>query len=765
MPLGGLWTYRVGITPDGRRAVGCGYGSVMKTWDYASGRVLGTVRVGNDPNTVRITECAILPDGKRAVYIYEGARMRIVNAENGEKIHEFDDQGGILSVNPSRDGSLLVSAGKRLVLWQPDKREPLRILAMKADGIRDVALTPDNKHVLTVDGSSVIMVRDAQSGNVTRELRASTGQLTRIATAPDGKRVIAASQDGSARLFDFDSGHSMALVSSGSQWLIFDDQGYFDASQQGGELVALVHAGRPFRIDQLAMRFNHPGRMLAQMGLGRGGVHEHFTAQYRRRLRRMNVSESSLETAFAGAPQAEILSLESANDGRGARLSFELKAASSGLVGYQVYANDVPLFGLGGRKLEGVAGGVFRGEEQIALVPGVNRIELSALGGDGVQSFRVLRKLQSVAAQPRDLYVLAFGVSHYANPAYDLGFAHKDALDLVEVAGSMKGKLFGKVHAHAFVDEQVTVAKLREAKQLLKEARPNDVVVVFVAGHGMYSRDEDARYFYLTHEADPQRLVQTAAPFELVEDLVQEIAPRQKLLLIDTCTSGERDEAEAAAAAPSGASARARAIRGLVLARAGKPAPREFLLDRDRFIYNDLLRRSGAIVISSSRGSELSFEDESIQNGYFTEEILRALTSGVADRNRDGAVSPSELSQHVQGAVAKATSGAQHPVVDHNNPTVEFAFPVVSAAAGVTTRTMTALPARAPRQRGLELTQASPAPCVTVPTTPKPPGCGCRAAGGGSNSLAGTAIALLGWLLRRRLGLRRAQPRDALRAA
>ena len=734
MRLGTLWTYVVGITPDAKRAVGCGYGSVMKVWDYASGRTISTVKVGDD-NSAQLSGCAITPDGKRALYVFQGEKARLIDADSGAQIHEYDKFGGITRLRVSRDGQLMLSIGQRLGLWRVNERSPLRTLDQQAKGLKDAALTPDNQLVVSVDGSSVVTVRDANTGVVTRQLHASSGQLTRITAAPDGRRLLAASQDGTARLFDLASGRSLALVSSGREWLMFDDEGYFDASQRGGELVALVHKGRPFRIDQLAMRFNDPGRMLAKMGLGAGGVHEQFSAWYRRRLRRLNVSEQSVESAFAGAPEAEILQLEATPDGQTARIAFELRAGGSGLSGYQLYVNDVPLFGLAGHPLQGPANGVVRGEERIALTPGVNRVELSALGGDGIQSFRVLRKVQSAAAPPRDLYVLAFGVSHYANSAYNLGYAHKDALDLVDVAKTMAGpgKGFRAVHAQAFIDEQVTVAQLRNAKQQLANARPNDVVLVFVAGHGMYSRDADARYFYLTHEVDLKRLKETAAPFELVEDLVQEIAPRQKLLLIDTCTSGERDddddEASSSALAPR---AKSRGIRALVLARPGASAParRRYLLERDRFIYNDLLRRSGAIVLSSSRGTESSFEDESIQNGYFTEQILRAFTGDVADRNHDGLVSPPELSSYVQSAVSAATNGAQHPTVDHNNTVVDFGFPVMRSAAPIAARAVASLAPRPPQERGLELADAAASsPTSCVPSTPPPHACGCRAAG------------------------------------
>ncbi|MBI5526210.1 MAG: hypothetical protein HY897_07730 [Deltaproteobacteria bacterium] len=46
-----------------------------------------------------------------------------------------------------------------------------------------------------------------------------------------------------------------------------------------------------------------------------------------------------------------------------------------------------------------------------------------------------------------------------------------------------------------------------------------------------------------------------------------------------------------------------------------KPAPRKFPFDRERYFYNDSSRRTGAIVFSSSRGSEVSFERDDLQNG------------------------------------------------------------------------------------------------------------------------------------------------------
>src|SRR5881296_3763418 len=61
--------------------------------------------------------------------------------------------------------------------------------------------------------------------------------------------------------------------------------------------------------------------------------------------------------------------------------------------------------------------------------------------------------------------------------------------------------------------------------------------------------------------------------------------------------------------------------------RASRPR-RVFLYDRDRYIYNDLTRRTGALVFSAAHAGELSFESPKIQNGVFTWEIVDALVSG-----------------------------------------------------------------------------------------------------------------------------------------
>jgi uncharacterized caspase-like protein len=101
------------------------------------------------------------------------------------------------------------------------------------------------------------------------------------------------------------------------------------------------------------------------------------------------------------------------------------------------------------------------------------------------------------------------------------------------------------------------------------------------------------------------------------------------------------------------------------------------LYDKHRYIYNDLSRRSGAIVYSSSKGGEFSYESDKIRNGFFTKEIIEAIKSGAADQNKDGIITTDELRDYVSSAVAKDTEGLQNPTVDRDNIYQKFGFRVV----------------------------------------------------------------------------------------
>jgi len=595
-------------------------------------------------------------------------------------------------------------------------------------------------------GSVTIEVFHVATGTLAHFFRGDPQWISSLSFAGDGKYLLAAGQGGTTKIYRLDKPASVTLITSADEWLVYDDEGYFDASRKGGTLVAATDGLRVHRIDQLAVRNNRPDLLLERMGLGDPDTIAHFRARYRKRLEKLGISDDSAVPTFRTTPEVTIDHVEV--EGSAATLKFQAKARGADLLRYNVFVNDVPLFGTLGKTTSGTKQ---QWEERIVLGAGKNKIEVSAMDTRGGESLRAVRVVERNEVSKGDLYYLGFGVSKYKNPKYNLGYPHKDVSDLGDVLLAGAGKTFGQVHVRTYVNEKATVENIRKAKDFLKDTKEDDTVVLFIAGHGLHGRDAAADYYFATHEVDPQRLGETAARFDLVEDLLQGIKSRKKLLLMDTCESGERDKDDAPTAGipETNRSLLARSARQLELDVAYASGPRETAgskrkyFDRERYIYNDLTRRTGAIVISSSRGSEFSYELPEIANGVFTEEILLALTTDRADHNHDGTISTDELRRHLTAEVPKRTQDQQHPTVDRDNLDVHFGFPVVPAAANIVERQTVPSTEVVPAEK-------TPGGNEKLPPVTRPRGCACNVAPGPDGSMWGFVGAFVATMLMRR---------------
>lgn len=595
-------------------------------------------------------------------------------------------------------------------------------------------------------GSVTIEVFHTATGALAHAFRGDPQWIKSLAFGADGKYLLATGQGGTTKMYRLDKPASITLMTSADEWLVYDENGYFDASRKGGTLIAATEGLRAYRIDQLAVRNNRPDLLLERMGLGDAEMIAHFRARYQKRLEKLGISDDAALPTFRTTPEVTIRQVDL--EGKTANVKFDVQARGADLLRYNIFVNDVPIFGTIGKTTSGKDQHI---EERIELGAGKNKIEVSALDARGGESLRAVRVVERSEASPGDLYYLAFGVSKYKNPKYNLEYPHKDVSDLGDVLLAGAGKTFAHVHVRTYLNEKATVENIRKAKDFLRETKEDDTVVLFIAGHGLHARDSAADYYFATHEIDPKRLAETAARFDLVEDLLQGIRSRKKLFLMDTCESGERtdDDGPSAGLPETNRSLVARSARQLELDIAYASGPRESsgtrrkYYDRERYIYNDLTRRTGAIVMSSSRGSEFSYELPEIANGVFTEEILLALTTDRADLDGDGAISTDELRKHLANEVPKRTQDQQHPTVDRDNLDVHFGFPIVHTAANIVER------------KTLPMTETGAAEKTTggdekPPIVTRPRGCACEMTPNQDGALGTIVAAFVMAMIRRR---------------
>jgi WD40 repeat protein len=645
----------------------------------------------------------------------------------------------------SRDNRIAVLSDQgnlgHLVVWDLGTNSLIREISGPS-AFEALALSDDGEHLAAGDGVGNVHAWKTRAGGEIATFK-HPGSVRRVAFVAGQPLIASAGTDDVVKLSSLATRQSVSLLTDGPEWFAFTDDGYFGASKDGGRGIAAVRGLQSYAVDQLAVRLNRPDRVLERIGLGSPELLEHYRAMYARRLRRLGLRPEDVEGRLEQAPTVHIVSAET-KDGA-MTVKAELEAASGELSRYNVYVNGVPQLGTTGKALAGGAGAHATVTERVMLVNGPNHVEVSAMNRAGAESLREGRTVAFEGGPAPEIYYLGFGVSRYRDSRFDLAYAHKDVLDVAHYVRNVS-KGFAKTHVQTYVDEQVTKQAITNAKKFLESATVADTVVVFVAGHGTWSRGPTSDYYFLTHDFDLGDIEQSAASFSLIEDLLQDVRPQRKLLLIDTCESGERDpQATDATRAEAGARGlQARSARALVLAKSGpRPAPRRYLFDRQRYIYNDLSRRSGAIVLSSSQGSELSYERDELQNGVFTEHVLRALTSGIADTNKDGIVSDRELRAHVSEAVAKDTGGLQHPSVDRDNPSTSIGFPVVAGLAFPTSYPRSSSKTPAPA--------AAPAAAAPSPQPVRPGrGCGCDAGAGAGTSAPGILVLITLAGLRRR---------------
>ena len=567
-------------------------------------------------------------------------------SESFGEIVKFDNRTGRLLSRFSERGFVVAGA----------------VLSASANGER-IAVAGLNGEIHVYDGR----------GAKKRTLADGRGAYcTSLAMSPSGKHLLGGFTDGAARLFDLDTGASVALVTDGAEWAAYTPEGYFDASRDGGHLVAAVGGMQGFRVDRLAARNNRPDLVLSGVSVGSTALIESFRRRHEQRLKRMGLREAQLAESFATLPIAEIVAVT--QNGRTARIQTKLSGRGAPLTGYQLFVNNVPVFGSVVKEAHGTAAST---EDEVPLISGSNLIEIEALNAAGGRSLRDFRLLEA-SSVPSKIHFIGFGVSHYKDSRLNLAYAHKDALELGYAFRKAAERVGGSVHV--FTDDRVTTASILDAKRLLANVSPDDIVVLFVAGHGTHGRSGDV-YYYLTHDTDVSRLSETAAEFALFENLLVSTPARRRLFLLDTCESGERDDVDETKATTT--QGHSRRTRGLVLSespailRTARPGPATSF-ERDRFIDNDLVRRTGAIVLSSSTGNEASFEFDSMKNGVFTHVLLQALSDSAADTDRNGQISSGELRSFVTKGVAKRTDDLQHPRTDRDNLAISISLPLLA---------------------------------------------------------------------------------------
>ena len=542
---------------------------------------------------------------------------------------------------------------------------------------RQLARSPDGRTIALASLVGRVALLDATTGKPRAEIDAHEVGVNALRFSPDSKRLLTFGLDRVTRLWDTASGELIATFAATArnpvtvpELVTYTPEGYYFGQRAAVQKISVRSGLRSMPIGQFDAWLNRPDIVLERLG-GPSPAADYYRLSRERRLQKQGLAGAVL-------PPLELPSVRVRRDRIGAvvkqrhlTLQVEPEAHGAPIAGVQIYANGVPVFGPKGAPIaleNGVA------TVELDLARGRNKLEVTALDELGRESVADVVLVDHAAPpQKPDLYLLSVGVSQYAQPDYKLLYAAKDAQDLLEAFAQSKPvtSTHAKIHTKAILDGAATRENILQAREFLAQAKVDDRVIVFFAGHGLL--DAKAGYFFATADLDFADPAGRGLGFDQMASLLSGLTARHRLMFIDTCAAGEADEDEVAR--KSGATLAPLvqvASRGVKLKTAAQApsASQQLLLTRE--LFAGLRRGSGASVIGSSSGVEFAFESAEIKNGVFTSALLETLEGDLGDQEREDVnlyddMYPAAIEAAVRVKVEARTGGLQHPVAREIN--------------------------------------------------------------------------------------------------
>lgn len=524
----------VAMSGNGQFVASVDVGGALKLWSRETGKELptlaGSVRTEkrNNAGSLGVTGVHFRKTGDLAVS-YEDGEVRVLDLASGMARSTTHIKGSPQVLSPDDRWILDLDYGG-IAIWNVADGSLVRRLAHGVGALESAAFSPDGRWLATGSADTTIKLWDTQTWKEST-LRGHQGFVKSLAFGPDGRRLVSGSGDGTVRVWDVASGKLLAVVASqkgGQPSVVVSPTGLFDGTADSEQQVAwrIPNTLDVAPLDAFFTDFFRPGLFGELMAGGDPAPEVDFAAV---------LQVPGLRTMLA-QKQAHI-------ETRNTRVLVCFAEPPR-------VAADVPVTEQ--QLLPRVVGG-FRIDPQDRTCPYQKELALS--GSDPAVTARRLTDWKpasvstawdgkrSTATSGATLHVFVAGVSAY--PA-DSGFDHlpyaASSARAIEAVFRAQSRQLSPYTAVRVWDGLYEAAATHDAirqrfAEMARVVKDDDVVLLYLAGHGVVSSGQEMFYFVPIDGRDSD-LRHTGVSTALLADGIRALDARRVVLFIDACQSG-----------------------------------------------------------------------------------------------------------------------------------------------------------------------------------------------------------------------------------